>query len=174
MFVYIDDTVTRHDFVVSIYPKARYNVANSWDTCGEPHNDGHTRYCHFGKHDLAASLTPAKAVGRFCHWYLSKRADTEVHLLKQRNWLDTISLCWQFLGRLSHDVGIFQCVDVHNGDSAQGEAMMRQFKEAQRRGSLFWLGATVHERQALVDWQDDLNRQHRNRVERLKATHRDG
>lgn len=160
MLVYIDDTVTEHDFVNSIYPEARYNEANSWDSCGALRNDAYARYCRLGKHDLAASLSPDEAVGRFYRWHRSKCTDANIQLLVQRDCFDTISLCWQFLGRLSHDIGIFQCIDIHNGDSAQGEDMMRRFQGVQRRGSLFWLGASAYERQALVAWQDGLDKQY--------------
>lgn len=169
MLAYIDNTVTEHDFVNSIYPEARCDVANSWDSCAALHSDAYARYCRLGKHDLAASLSPDEAVGRFYRWYRDKYTDTDIELLVQRDCFDTISLCWQFLGRLSHDIGIFQCIDIHSDDSAQGEDMMRRFQGVQRRGSLFWLGASACERRALVAWQDGLNKQYLEQKKRIEA-----
>jgi hypothetical protein len=165
MLAYIDEMVTACDFTSHIYPEPCYTEANRWDRSGVPYNTFYALYAHLGKHDVARSLSPADGTRRFVAWYRNKCRDSELErLVTSKSGWHIISVCWRFLGRLSIDLGLIGCLKVHTDDKAKATAMMARFEETLRRGSLFWLGATDEERRGLLKWQDDIDRQYRQRM----------
>lgn len=161
---YVDEHVARGDFITSIYPEPEYNSPSDWDDVKVPYNHMYKRYLTIENADIASM--PASAVWPCKKWYESKQRgrgpteenDEDHDLLIRLHDIDhqTMILAWYFLKRLSHDIGVFSCISMCNGDRERAEAMFARFKDLKRKGSAFWLTCADEEKTALMSWQEPL------------------
>jgi hypothetical protein len=154
---YIDNNVTKQDFIDHIFPDREHNGNSDWDNPGEPYNHMYKRYLTlhtcFPENKPEAAYIDEWTNVRFLRWYERVRGKDDpdlAEMLSQHDGVDRFRWSWYLFKRLSADIGMLKCTDLCDGDWDASRRMFDRFVATGRRGSHFWTTCSNAEKDAIL------------------------